>query len=210
MLTPAFIIAAAILGEHPYGDAAAVNAQPPVPDPRPATYSRPAIAPFEPPSNFGRQRAQGDSEAELHRRPLVAPVAVDAYRRSYEYSPSDAETAYEQGVAQARIDAQARMGALDGVWRVTNADGDTLSDLVVSDPGDAAHGQIDAAWNIGLPSDQGVPTTAHREGEVVIIESGLGARTARLRLTPTADGWSGAFSRGGREQVVMLTRPSEG
>src|SRR5690606_7505842 len=71
--------------------------------PHPSTqllYQPPAIRPFEPPSDFGRETAEGDG-GDVHRRPLEAPVKVEAYVRSYEVAPADAERAYEQGVASA-------------------------------------------------------------------------------------------------------------
>lgn len=169
----------------------------------PETYSRPAVAPFEPASGFGRDQAQGDAETDHYRRPLTTPVSVDAYHRSYEYSPSDSETSYEQGVAQARIDAQARMGGLDGAWQVMDAQGDVLSDLVVSDAG--TDSRLEAAWSLSGPGD--VATTARRDGDAVLIEAGTGARTTRLRLTPTPQGWAGALAGAGLSWPVSL-RPS--
>lgn len=169
----------------------------------PATYSRPAIPPFEPASSFGRSRAQGDAETDHYRRPLTAPVSVDAYHRSYEYSPSDSETSYEQGVAQAQMDAQALMGGLDGAWQVMDAQGDVLSDLVVSDAG--TDGRLEAAWSLSDARD--VATTARRDGDAVVIEAGTGARTTRLRLTPTPEGWVGALAGTGQTLSVSL-KPS--
>ena len=172
----------------------------------PETYSRPAVAPFEPASSFGRGRAQGDAETDHYRRPLTTPVSVDAYHRSYEYSPSDSETGYEQGVTQARLDAQARMGGLDGAWQVMDAQGDVLSDLVVSDAG--ADGRLEAAWSLSGVRD--VATTARRDGEAVVIEAGTGARTTRLRLTSTPQGWSGALAGGGQSWPVSLKSSNPG
>lgn len=169
----------------------------------PATYSRAAVPPFEPASSFGRDRAQGDAQTDHYRRPLSAPVSVDAYHRSYEYSPSDSETSYEQGVAQARIDAQSRMGGLDGAWQVMDAQGDVLSDLVVSDAG--SDSRLEAAWSLSGARD--VATTARRDGEAVVIEAGTGARTTRLRLTPTPEGWTGALAGTGVTLSVSL-KPS--
>ena len=68
-----------------------------------AAYQAPAIRPFEPGRNFGREQAQGDTSGDLYRRPLETPVVVEAYVRSYEYTPSDVEAAYEQGVALSLI-----------------------------------------------------------------------------------------------------------
>ena len=87
------------------------------------TYQRPAVRPFEPPSDFGRETAQGDDTAGVWRRPLTAPVPIDAYRHSYEVSPTDAVIAYEQAVTQAELDYDARMieGAeYDEWWACAN------------------------------------------------------------------------------------------
>ncbi|WP_287011751.1 hypothetical protein [Brevundimonas sp.] len=77
-------------------------------DATPETYQPPVVRPFEPPSDFGREQAQGDSGDAAHRRALTQPVVVGAYVGSYETSPSDAETAYDQGVAQAEITMDSR------------------------------------------------------------------------------------------------------
>jgi len=65
--------------------------------PHPSTltpYTAPAIRPFEPGSDFGREVAQGDEADAPHRPPLTTPVTVDAYDGSYEVKPTDLETAY--------------------------------------------------------------------------------------------------------------------
>ena len=88
--------------------------------PHPSTqtlYTAPAIRPFEPGSDFGREVAEGDVEAAPHRAPLTAPVTVDAYDGAYEVTPTDAQAAYEQGVASAEIRADQTAGPMDGGWR---------------------------------------------------------------------------------------------
>lgn len=197
LLAPALAVMAALTGEPTVTETpatAAVQAE------HPATYVRPVIAPFEPMSSFGRKRAQGDAETDHYRRPLIAPVSVDAYHRSYEYSPSDSETNYDQGVTQARLDAQALMGRLDGVWQVRDTQGRILSALVVSEASRDA--PVEAAWSVARESD--VATTARRDGDEIVIEAGLGASTTRLRLTPASGAWSGVLARGGRVQTVDL------
>jgi hypothetical protein len=106
-----------------------------------ALYEPPAIRPFEPPSDFG-ETAQGDGAGEADRRALEAPVTVDAYRRSYEASPADAEIAYDQGVASAEIRADQAAGPLVGYWRVVDADGSDLFDLVLNEAG----GLVEGGW----------------------------------------------------------------
>ncbi|UQV19681.1 hypothetical protein MU852_08130 [Brevundimonas albigilva] len=104
-------------------------------DATPETYQPPVVRPFEPPSDFGREQAQGDSGDAAHRRALTQPVVVGAYVGSYETSPSDAETAYDQGVAQAEITMDSRAGPLDGRWRVLDAEGRPLMSLALTDLG---------------------------------------------------------------------------
>lgn len=165
--------------------------------PHPSTqtpYQAPAIRPFEPPSDFGREVAQGDAADDLHRRPLEAPVPVGAYDRSYEFTPSDAETAYDQGVASAEIRADQAGGPLDGRWRMVDAAGRTLCDLVLSDPGP---GPVEGGWR-GESSAGG----ATSDGTTLTLD-GLGAMT----LERTASGWRGALTAGGRIHPVVLSRP---
>lgn len=104
------------------------------------------IRPFEPGPGFAGERACGDAEGELARRPLERPVTVEAYARSYEYTPGDIETAYEQGVASAEIRADQTAGPLDGVWRIVDAGGRTHFDLVLIDPG---VGPAEGGWRNG-------------------------------------------------------------
>ena len=82
-------------------------------DATPETYQAPVVRPFEPPSDFGREtEAQGDAGGDWRRSPLTQPVVVEAYVGDYEVSPGDVQTAYDQGVAQAEIDADRRAGPL--------------------------------------------------------------------------------------------------
>lgn len=173
----------------------------------PETYQPPVIRPFEPPSDFGRTRAQGDDAAPLRRAPLTQPVTVDAYVSSYELSPSDAEIAYEQGVAQAEIDTDRRMGPLDGRWRVMGADGKAFLSLALTDRGGGR--MIEGAWT-RLDSPPGIehsgpagPVTTDDQTVVVPITSG------ELHLRQTGSGWTGALIQNGRSHPVTVTRPRE-
>lgn len=166
------------------------------------TYQAPTVRPFEPPSNFGRETAQGDAALDLHRRPLDAPVAVEAYHRSYEASPTDAELAYEQGVAQAQINADALSGPLDGRWRVTDPQGRALLSLALNDRGRDQPAQ--GAWRTlaGERAAGVAEGVASGDGETVL---NLGDR-GRLVLSRTADGWSGVLEQDGRRTAVTLGR----
>lgn len=165
--------------------------------PHPSTrtaYQAPVIRPFEPGRNFGREPAQGDADGELYRRPLETPVVVEAYVRSYEYTPSDVEAAYEQGVASAEIRADQAAGRMDGVWRIVDASGRTLYDLVLSDPG---VGLVEGGWR-----GREAWGAATWDGATLALE-GSGAMT----LERTANGWRGVLTIDGQLRAVSLIRP---
>lgn len=162
-------------------------------DPHPSTlalYEAPAIRPFEPTPDFGREAAQGDDEAELHRRALEAPVSVEAYARSYEYSPSDTEAAYDQGVASAELRVDQTAGPLDGRWRVADERGQTLFALLIRDDG---VGLVEGGWRGDGAGGVAV------EGRRLTLD-GLGV------LTLDAEG-GGRLTVGGRDRTVRLSRP---
>ena len=164
--------------------------------PHPSTqvlYEPPAIRPFEPPSDFGREVAEGDDAGEAHRRPLDAPVTVDAYARSYELSPADAEVAYDQGVASAEIRADQEAGPLDGSWRATGRDGTVLFDLVLSDAG----GLVEGGWR----NAEGAGVAVVEDGTLRL--DGLGAAT----LERDDAGWRGRLRGEGRARDLILSRP---
>ena len=166
--------------------------------PHPSTqgaYQAPVIRPFEPGRNFGRERAEGDAEAERHRRPLEAPVTVEAYARSYEYTPTDAEAAYEQGVAAAEIRADQAAGRLDGPWRIVDAAGRRLYDLVLNDPG---VGPVEGGWR--GPAGSGVATS---DGATLTLD-GAGI----LTLERTGPSWRGLLTIDSEVRAVRLIRPN--
>ncbi len=160
-----------------------------------AAYQAPVIRPFEPGRNFGREQPQGDADGELYRRPLETPVVVEAYVRSYEYTPSDVEAAYEQGVTSAEIRADQGAGPLDGSWRVVDGSGRTLYDLVLSDPG---VGAVEGGWR-GRDS-WGAATS---DGATLTLES-VGAMT----LERTGTGWRGQLTISGETRPASLIRPN--
>jgi hypothetical protein len=178
----------------------------PLLDATPETYQAPIIRPFEPPSDFGREQveAQGDATADLHRPPLTEPVVVDAYVRSYEVDQTDGDIAYDQGVAQAEIDADARMGPLDGRWRIAGPDGKPLLSLALTDRG--AGRMIEGAWRrLDAPAgtDQtGVAGPASQVGDLAVIPLSSG----ELHLQPAARGWTGELIQNGRARPVTVSR----
>lgn len=168
------------------------------PPPHPSTqaaYRAPAVRPFEPGRDFGRERPQGDADADPYRRPLEAPVIVEAYVRSYEYMPGDAETAYEQGVASAEIRADQAAGRLDGAWRIVDAAGRTLYELVLNDPG---VGPVEGGWRGRDESGAAVS-----DGTTLTLE-GVGGTT----LERAGSGWRGSLTLEGRASTVTLIRPN--
>jgi hypothetical protein len=169
--------------------------------PHPSTltpYTAPAIRPFEPGSDFGREIAEGDSANAPHRRPLTAPVTVDAYAGSYEVSPTDLETAYEQGVSSAEIRADQLAGPLDGAWRIADPAGRTLYEVVLMDSG---FGPVEGAWReIGSPGRGS--GAAVSDGRTLTLEGG-----GVVTLERAGGGWSGQLTEGGRTRPVTLSRP---
>ena len=164
-------------------------------------YAPPVVRPFEPPSNFGRIVAEGDGGGDIRRRPIVRPVAVEAYRGSYEYAPTTAEEAYNRGVAQAESRMDARMGPLDGLWRVKDAAGNTLISLALMDAGGGR--PLEGAWR----KDDGA-------AELRVIEQVERTDTAvtlvwtqgQLSLRPGGPGWAGELTLDGRAVPVTVSR----
>lgn len=158
-----------------------------------ADYQPPAIRPFEPPSDFGREAAQGSETSSSYRRPLERAVTVDDYRRSYEASPADPDIAYDQGVASAEIRADQSAGALGGYWRAVDPSGAALFDLVLTDDGD----RLEGGWR-----NSGGSGWAVLEDGMLELE-GLGV----TKLTPQHAGWSGRLGMEGRNTLLVLSRP---
>lgn len=159
------------------------------------TYAAPVIRPFEPGNDFGRSNGEGDTAPRPYRAPLTASVTVDAYDRSYEAAPTGLEIAYDQGVAAAEIRADQTAGPLDGAWRVSDAGGRPLYELVMMDPG---VGRAEGAWR--RDRDYG---GAVAEGGVLTLEGGVGT----ISLERDGAGWRGRLTADGRPQPVTLTRP---
>lgn len=167
------------------------------PLPHPSTlsaYRAPVIRPFEPGAGFGQVEAEGDTATGLHRRPLAAPVTVEAYTRSYEYTPGDAEIAYEQGVVSAELRADQTAGPLDGMWRVTDPSGQPLFGLALSDAGT---GTAEGGWRSETRSG-----AALFDGLTLTLEN---AGSAVLERHDT--GWRGTLTVEGQARPVRLSRP---
>ncbi len=162
-------------------------------------YAAPVIRPFEPGSDFGREIAEGDAASPPRRRPLTAPVTVDAYDGAYEATPTDIEVAYDQGVASAERRADQTAGPLDGLWRISDADGRALYDVLLMDPG---VGPVEGGWRDGRDGGGAVSDgrTLTLEG---LPEGGVGV----IGLERAGEGWRGRLTVDGRSRSVTITRP---
>lgn len=153
----------------------------------PEVYRRPAVAPYEPPSDFGRQQAEGDADARPRRlggRP-------------------DAEGDYEAAVEDRRRAAQALMGPLDGLWRITDEQGRSVLTMALTDPG--AGGLVEGAWTRTTPQGvvrSGMVGPVIRDGASVDIEVATGVT---VTLHEIGGRWFGHLSEGRRQTAVSLT-----
>jgi hypothetical protein len=167
----------------------------------PRVYRPPMVRPFEPPSNFGRVQAEGDGGGDTRRAPIIAPVAVEAYARSYEYTPSTADSAYDRGVDDAEAAMDARMGPLDGMWRLVVDDGVTVGWLALSDSGTGR--EIEGALRTIDPVGGPTPVIQARlSHDSLVVESASG----RLELVRGAEGWNGLWVANERSRPVRLIR----
>lgn len=204
---PWLALAALLAAQTP--DVPAPDAEP-APPPLPAfheTYQAPAIRPFEPAWDFEVQ-GEGDATATDRAAPAT-PVTLDIYAGGYERPPTPTEQAYEQGVRSAETRRDALAGPLDGMWRLTAADGRALMQVLLTDPdgGQALAG----AWR-DLTSPAGLVdgfTALERRG------GGLRARfrppgasdEAVLELNPATGGaLTGELRRGAETLAVRMTR----
>jgi len=173
-------------------------------DATPETYQAPVVRPFEPPSDFGREQAEGDADVDLHRAPLTRSVLVGDYVGSYEVSPTDQEIAYDQGVAQAEINADSRSGPLDGRWHVVGADGSPLLSLALTDRGEGR--MVEGAWRRLDASAEtprgGIAGPARTDGRIMVVPFADG----ELRLHPAGKGWRGDLVEDGVSRPVVVSR----
>lgn len=180
-------------------------------------YAPPSIRPYEPPSDFGRapprQGAEGDADATVRARPLEAAVSVEAYHGAYEPLRTPREVSYQAGVEAARRAQNARMGGLDGLWRVVDADGRPLMDLVLTDRGPAwpVEGALSLIQAQGVAlRDQMTPVSAVTdEGDARVISAEIEGRRLTLRLQRDGQAWRGQLSglSRGAGQPIALLRP---
>lgn len=165
----------------------------------------PEVRPYEPPPVLAGPSSRAPVE------PPSEPVTVDRYRRQYEGAPAPQEEAYEAGVRNSVLAAQARMGPLDGAWRLMEADGTPLFSFLFNDP---AEGETEGAFRdlraTSAAHGSGFLTSARREGRSVVMrfyEPGM-TETSTLELDPSTGGrWVGRLlSPGGGARRVVMAR----
>lgn len=160
----------------------------PSPEAGSEVYRRPEVAPYEPPSDFGRRSAEGDAVGRAGRAGGRA----------------DAEVDYRSAVEDRRNRAQALMGSLDGLWRVADADGRDLLDLSLTDRG--ADRPLEGVWlgrtPAGAPRSRAVVVLMRRDG---LVRLGLGEGLA-LELTQGEDGWDVVLEEGQERRAAVLSR----
>lgn len=167
--------------------------------PHPSTlraYEPPAVRPYQPASNFGREHlSEGDTTGELRRGPITRPVDVDAYDGSYEPIPGVRETVYDMAVRAAEGRADRTAGPLEGRWEVLDGRGEVVAEVLLSD----RDGLVEGGWAGVAP---GVGSgAAWLEGRTLRLERG-----GVLTLNDTADGARGALTLGGRRQAVTVRK----
>lgn len=189
--------------------ALALATQDPAAAPAQDLYQAPAIRPFEPDWDFSAgitlpsPDEQGDRSA--------APVTLDRYAADYERAPTATERAYVRGVESAEARRDALMGPLDGLWRVRDADGRILMELLITDPG--AEGQVVGAWRdldgVGAMPELGVFTVVARRGAGLQALFRKDGETVdnELELAPDRNGrLIGTLRYEGRTRTVSLER----
>ena len=172
-------------------------------------YQAPAIRPFEPDWDFSAGVTLPTSEGEGDR--AAAPVPVDRYAADYERAPTATERAYVRGVESAEARSDALMGPLDGLWRVRDADGRILLEVLLTDPGGA--GPVVGAWRdldgVGAVPELGVFTVVARRGaglQALFRKDGA-AVDNELELAPDRSGrLIGTLRYEGRTRNVTLER----
>ena len=132
------------------------------------------------------------------------------------------EDAREAAVKAAFAAAQARRGPLDGRWRLSTPDGQTLYIFQLADPGQSPDPRsispsvpvIEGAWRDprreGAVGGSGFLTNVRRDGADLILRFSQGADPARsqlvtLRLRPAGD-WAGTLQGETAPQPVVMTR----
>ncbi|QUD86798.1 hypothetical protein [Phenylobacterium montanum] len=193
---------------HPAGAALALAlgaAQPdaaPATTPPAATQTQPPPSPLQPGAPGAPAPPQAGEDA-----PPPEPLADDAKGTT---------------VDQAYASAEARQGALDGRWRLSDAAGVPLFDFQLTDPGekpsprtsDTARPQIEGAWRDlrreGALGGDGVVDQVVRDGDKLVIsfhERDAAHPMQAILHAETNGGWIGELAEVGATTIVFLERP---
>lgn len=191
------------------GDTDEEDLVPPTPS-APLPYQPASVRPFEPPAALPSAPVPYST---VNDNIPAAPVAVEAYRRSYEGPPDGGERAYDSGIRRNFDAQQVRMGPLDGAWTVRTQGGAGFMALQLSDSGRAG-GEVEGAWRTlsQRPGQKrsGFLLSVAREGQSLVMRwyptDDTGNITV-MRLNPTPDGhWNGEVRAGDVEFPVSMVR----
>ena len=105
--------------------------------------------------------------------------------------------------------AQAQQGALDGAWRLADADGRLLYVFQLSDPG--GDGPVEGAWRnpsrLGAVDSSGFLGSVRKEGDRLEIRLARGLFPPTVMLRPNlAGGWNGELIHQGPRRPVVMSR----
>jgi hypothetical protein len=112
-------------------------------------------------------------------------------------------------IGQAFQAAESRQGALDGAWRLVDADGVVVYVVQLSDPGAGA--PIEGAWRDprrpGATESSGFLSRVSLDGETLELRFGDGLFAPKATLRPAADGgWTGELVHDGPRRAVAMSR----
>jgi hypothetical protein len=182
------------------------------PQPLDTLVRAPVVRPFEMPAYA--PHAPMAYDAPPPKAPDTA-VTVENYRHSYEGPDTEEQRYYQAGVESHFHMEQSMMGALDGLWTVTDRSGAPVVNVVLNDVGGAA--TVEGAWRdprAGGPNAMGVLDSVSRDRSSVTLtfHKPDGSGPTVLKLHPGAYGrWDGDIEDGGaRRQVVMNRLPQNG
>ena len=155
----------------------------------------------------------------------AAPTPASPALPSEEDGPPASNAQAGVGETQIRANyqmAEATRGALDGRWRLAQADGQVIYIFQFSDSGGAPDPrattpmspQVEGAWqDLRLPPNAlnatGMFETVRRDGTrlSIVLDEGDPPRTETITLQPTGSGWTGEFADGAARVAVTMTRP---
>ena len=153
----------------------------------------------------------------------AAPTPASPALPSEEDGPPASNAQAGVGETQIRANyqmAEATRGALDGRWRLAQADGQVIYIFQFSDSGGAPDPrattpmspQVEGAWQDLRRPDAlnatGMFETVRRDGATlsIVLDEGDPPRTETITLQPTGSAWTGEFTDGAARTNVTMTR----